>query len=62
MGNESELCYVDSLTKITMQGQTPAIVVYSLIKSKAKVLFRNSLKFGFLTFYILQLACKLNFP
>lgn len=62
MGNESELCYVDSLTKITMQDQTPAIVVYSLIKSKAKVLFRNSLKFGFLTFYILQLACKLNFP
>lgn len=54
----SQNCSADSLTKIMMQDQTPATVADPLIRNEIKVNFRNSLKFGFLTFYILCLACN----
>lgn len=56
----SQNCYVGSLTKIMMQDQTPATVRDALIRNEIKAHFRNGLKFGFLTFYIVYLACKLN--
>lgn len=56
----SQNCYADSLTKIMMQDQTPATVGDAPIRNEIKAHFRSSLKFGFLTFYILCLACKLN--
>lgn len=58
----SQNCSADNLTKIMMQDQTPATAADALIRNEIKVNFRNSLRFGFLTFYILGLAYKLNSP
>lgn len=58
----SQNCSADSLTKIMMQDQTPATVPDTLIRDEIKVNFRNILRLGFLTFYILCLAYKLISP